>query len=179
MRTGDTTRIFLGGPFKALVDQETGAMRERDRARFEGLIARLEAEGHEVHNAHRREGWGAAFLTPQECTRLDFAEISGCDVFVAFPGAPPSPGTHIEIGWASALGKPIVLLLEEGAEYAFLVRGLHTVAHVDYLTLAPDEDATERVVAAVRAALTPGPDAGPGSAAESGADTPTREEDAS
>lgn len=147
-----TRRIFLAGPFKALVDAGTGAMRAADRARFETLIERLERDGHQVHNAHRREGWGAAFLTPEECTRLDFEEIAGCDVFIAFPGVPASPGTHVEIGWASALGKPVILLLEQGREYAFLVRGLYTVAAVEYVTFAPDEQVAERVLSLVRSA---------------------------
>ncbi|GAA2773421.1 nucleoside 2-deoxyribosyltransferase [Saccharopolyspora taberi] len=146
-----TRSVFLGGPFKALVDAD-GNMRPEERDRLEKLIAGLEAAGYNVYNAHRRESWGSKFLPPEECTRLDFEEISDSAVFVAFPGAPASPGTHIEIGWASALGKPVVLLLEEGAEYAFLVRGLHAVANVTELTLAPGEDPTDRVVEAVRAA---------------------------
>lgn len=140
--------MFVGGPFKALVDVD-GKMRPEERSRLEKLIAGLEAAGNTVYNAHRRESWGAEFLSPEECTRLDFEEISASDVFVAFPGSPASPGTHIEIGWASALGKPVVLLLEEGAEYAFLVRGLHTVGNVTSLTLTPGEDPTARVVEAV------------------------------
>ncbi|MFJ6674831.1 nucleoside 2-deoxyribosyltransferase [Actinosynnema sp. NPDC091369] len=143
-------RIFLGGPFKASVDPATGTLRAAERTRLESVIARLERDGHEVHNAHRREGWGAAFLTPEECTRLDFEEISASDVFVAFPGAPASPGTHVEIGWASALGKPVVLLLEDGAEYAFLVRGLHTVADVVFVPVGPDSDVAELVAGALR-----------------------------
>ncbi|MDX3570891.1 hypothetical protein [Streptomyces sp. ID05-47C] len=66
-----------------------------------------------------------------------------------FPGHPASPGTHIEIGWASALNKPIVLLLEANQDYAFLVRGLHTVADVTYLTFTPDEDLAARAAAVV------------------------------
>ena len=143
-------RIFLGGPFKASVDPATGTLLAAERARLEAVIDRLERDGHEVHNAHRREGWGAAFLTPEECTRLDFEEISGCDVFVAFPGAPASPGTHVEIGWASALGKPVVLLLEERAEYAFLVRGLHTIADVVFVPVGPDSDVAGLVAGALR-----------------------------
>jgi hypothetical protein len=142
--------VFLGGPFKASVDPATGTLRAAERTRLESVIARLESDGYEVHNAHRREGWGAAFLTPEECTRLDFEEISASDVFVAFPGAPASPGTHVEIGWASALGKPVVLLLEDGAEYAFLVRGLHTVADVVALPVGPDSDVAGLVAGALR-----------------------------
>ncbi|SDL27637.1 Nucleoside 2-deoxyribosyltransferase [Lentzea albidocapillata subsp. violacea] len=137
--------VFLAGPFKALVD-DTGTMRPAEKARFESLIEGLEQAGYLVHNAHRRESWGAKFLTPDECTRLDYDEIASCTVFVAFPGAPASAGTHIEMGWASSMGKPIVLLLEENQEYAFLVRGLHTVADVTYLTYSADEDLAGQVV---------------------------------
>lgn len=133
-------RLFLGGPFKALVDPRTGVLSEVEQNRIAGLIERFEREGYEVHNAHRREGWGAEFLSPEECTRLDFTEIRDCDIFVAYPGAPASPGTHIEIGWAAAFGKPLVLLLDEEATYAFLVRGLHTVADVTYLHYSRDDD---------------------------------------
>lgn len=141
--------VFLGGPFKALVD-DSGNMLPGARERFETLIERLEGDGYHVYNAHRRESWGAEFLTPQECTKLDFDEISECTVFVAFPGYPASPGTHVEIGWASAMGKPIVLLLDEDAEYAFLVRGLHTVADVTYLTVRDGESLADQVSATVK-----------------------------
>lgn len=146
-------RIFVAGPFKSLVAQSTGVMGVDDRARFERLIDRLELSGYIVHNAHRREGWGSAFLTAEECTRLDFDEISGCDVFVAFPGAPASPGTHVEIGWASALQKPMILLLDEGRDYAFLVNGLHAVADVIYLTVAAGENVSQRVETTVEHVL--------------------------
>ncbi|MGW6704625.1 nucleoside 2-deoxyribosyltransferase [Streptomyces sp. NPDC054956] len=143
-----TRSVFLAGPFKALVDAD-GAMNTEARTRFETLIERLEAEDYHVYNAHRRESWGAKFLTPDECTRLDYDEISASTVFVAFPGHPASPGTHIEIGWASALGKPIVLLLEEGKDYAFLVRGLHTVADVTYLTIGDTGSLADEVITTV------------------------------
>ncbi len=137
--------VFLGGPFKSLVSPETGEMREGDKNRLMQLIHFLEDRGLRVFNAHRREGWGREFLTPEECTRLDFEEIHSSEAFIAFPGSPPSPGTHVEIGWASALRKPIILLLEEGREYAFLVRGLHTVGNVRYLHYKPGEDLTRLV----------------------------------
>ncbi|MED4128870.1 nucleoside 2-deoxyribosyltransferase [Shouchella miscanthi] len=79
-------------------------------------------------------------MTPEECTEIDFKEISACDLFVAFPGAPASPGTHIEIGWASALNKPIVLLLEEEKDYAFLINGLGTIANVTFIRFRTEED---------------------------------------
>ncbi|HEX2051531.1 MAG TPA: nucleoside 2-deoxyribosyltransferase [Actinomycetota bacterium] len=124
-------------------------MSDAEIARLERLIAYLEGLGYEVHNAHRREAWGRSFLAPEECTRQDFDEIAACELFVAFPGAPPSPGTHVEIGWASALGKRMVLLLEEGATYAFLVEGLPSVANVTLLRIPPGSDGVEQLAAAL------------------------------
>ena len=140
MSTQKTCRTaFLAGPFKAIVDPETGVMSTFDRDRYEALIGHLETRGYTVHNAHRRESWGANFLSPEECTRLDYEQIRDCDLFVAFPGRPASPGTHIEIGWATAFGKPLILLLEEGHTYAYLVQGLHTVGDVRYVSIPAGE----------------------------------------
>lgn len=122
--------MFLAGPFKALVDPVSKSMSPDDIERFTRIIEHFEAKGWTVHCAHKREQWGREFMTPDTCTKIDFDEISTCDCFVAFPGVPASPGTHIEMGWASALKKPIVLLLEEARDYAFLVQGLGVISKV-------------------------------------------------
>lgn len=116
--------VFVAGPFWALVDKESGQVAGATRDRLETVLRHYDDQGVKVYNAHRRESWGSAFLEPDEFTRLDFDEISACDVMVAFPGSPASPGTHIEIGWASAMDKPSVLLLERDVEYAGLIEGL-------------------------------------------------------
>lgn len=126
-------KVFLAGPFKALVNEQTGELCSYMKTHLSGIISQLSDLGMDVHNAHQREGWGKEFMTPEECTEIDYREIAACDYFIAFPGAPASPGTHIEIGWASALGKKIILLLENEKTYAFLIRGLHTVGNVDYI----------------------------------------------
>lgn len=133
-------KVFLAGPFKSLVDPKTGMMANHEKQKLLNLISFFEERGFSVHNAHKREGWGKDFMTPEECTAIDFKEISTCDLFVAFPGSPASPGTHIEIGWASALNKPIILLLEEGKDYAFLIKGLDAVANVISIRYQKEDD---------------------------------------
>ncbi|MCS0634820.1 nucleoside 2-deoxyribosyltransferase [Streptomyces sp. LP05-1] len=145
--------LFLAGPFIQLLDPLTGRMPEAARTPFTELIAHFEALGVSVHNAHRREAWGAELMRPEVCTPLDRDEIRRADAFVALPGHPASPGTHIEIGWASAFGKPIVLLLERGREYTFLVRGLGTVATVEYVEYTVLADALPEVDRALRRAV--------------------------
>jgi nucleoside 2-deoxyribosyltransferase len=152
MSTPHTRRMaFLAGPFKGIMDAETGMIRAFERRRFEALIGHMEARGYIVDNAHRRESWGANFMAPQDCTRLDYENIRDCDLFVAFPGDPASPGTHIEIGWASALRKPMILLLEEGHTYAFLVKGLHVVSPVSYVSMPSGEVGLEQFATALDA----------------------------
>lgn len=140
---------FLAGPFKGILDPETGMVRAFERKRFEALINHLEARGYTVHNAHKRESWGASMMTAEECTRLDYENIRDCDLFVAFPGHPASPGTHIEIGWASALGKPMLLLLEGHHTYAFLIQGLHVVGDVSYVSMPSGEIGLEHFATAL------------------------------
>lgn len=144
-----TRKMSLAGPFKALVDADTHVMGDAAIDKYTSIIDFFETQGWDVHCAHRREHWGREFMEPSECTRIDYTEIAACDVFVAFPGAPASPGTHIEIGWASAWNKPIVLLLDEGAEYAFLVRGLSAVADVQMITIDPEQPTGPRILTAI------------------------------
>lgn len=144
--------VFLAGPFMGLVDPETNSMPSAEQLPFLTLIEHFEKQGLEVYNAHRREAWGAQVLAPEQCTPLDQLEIRKADVFVAIPGIPPSPGTHVEIGWASAFDKPVVLLLEAGREedYGFLVRGLGSVAAVEFVHYTDVGLATPQIDAAIR-----------------------------
>ncbi|MFJ9406165.1 nucleoside 2-deoxyribosyltransferase [Streptomyces sp. NPDC101393] len=147
--------VFLAGPFMGLVDPETGRMPDAGCLPFAVLIEHFEKQGLEVYNAHRREAWGAEVIPPDRCTALDQKEIEKADVFVAIPGIPPSPGTHIEMGWASAFGKPIVLLMEEGRDedYGYLVRGLRSVATVEYVRCTDIPAAVPEIDAAIRRAV--------------------------
>ncbi|MFI0773144.1 nucleoside 2-deoxyribosyltransferase [Streptomyces sp. NPDC021212] len=162
---GRTITVFLGGPFKGLIDPATGAVPDAARHRYEGLTDAFAARGWRVLNAHRTEGWGLAEVSDVECTRRDFAWMHECDVFVAFPGDPASPGTHVELGWATALGRPTVILLEPGARHAALVTGLPAVSDVHLLEYRPDPDFPEQVAAEVAALLPTAGTAEPASAA--------------
>ncbi len=127
--------VFVGGPFFKLVDPATGRMPAREQERIEGLIGHFESAGSKVFNAHKRERWGADFMEPPVYTRLDYEQISASELFVAMPGSPASLGTHIELGWASALGKPMVLLLEADGEYAGMIHGLGALVPTATVTM--------------------------------------------
>ncbi|MEV0323042.1 nucleoside 2-deoxyribosyltransferase [Streptomyces sp. NPDC050658] len=125
--------VFVGGPFKALIDSDTGVIPERSRARFLTIIEFFEGKGWAVLSGHREEEWGATVATSDVCTGRDWRWMHQCDLFVAFPGDPVSPGTHVELGWASALGRPVIVVTDPGQRVADLVLGLGEVTDVQYL----------------------------------------------
>ena len=76
----------------------------------------------EAFLAVEREAWGAAWMPGEVCAPLDMAEMRRCDAVVAYPGR--SCGVGIELGWATAWGKPIILLLEHSRSYSPVLCGL-------------------------------------------------------
>ena len=132
-------RIFFGAPFtKYLNKNQTVAKRKKEL--IERVISFLNRKGHKVRNAHIREDFGKKWMQPNECTSLDFIEIKDCDVFIAIPGNPPSGGVHIELGWASALNKRIILILKKRGKYSPLVHGLDTISKVEKIEFEKEEE---------------------------------------
>lgn len=100
---------------------------------IKGLLTYFEKKGYEVENSHKREKWGEEWAEPELCVHLDYEFIKKTDIMVAIPGSPPSGGSHIELGWASFLGKKIIMLLKNGKQYSNLILGLYTITDVDYV----------------------------------------------
>ena len=146
--------VFVAAPFWAYVDKETGEFDPEKLASISRILEHFDRQGCTVYNAHRREAWGQAFMEPGEFTPLDYEQICASDLIVASPGSPPSPGTHIELGWASANQVPMVLILERGKEYAGLVVGLDRLGPVRIVEVDGEVDldvldaAIEEVLAA-------------------------------
>ncbi len=120
-------QIFLGAPFTQDINKNTSIVHTHKVNFIINLIEQLEQKGHVVRNAHKREKFGKELMHPLVCTKEDFKEIQDCDLFLAIVGNPPSGGVQVELGWASALNKRIILLLHEETEYSPLVNGLSSV----------------------------------------------------
>ncbi|OLF18582.1 hypothetical protein BU204_05745 [Actinophytocola xanthii] len=144
--------VFVAGPFYGLVDEKTGVMDDSAQSRISMLIDYFEQAGCKVYNAHRREAWGKEFLTADVCTKLDYEEIGAADLWVGYPGVPVSPGTHVEIGWASATGKRMVVLLEKDQRHSFLVTGLGSFANISYIEFEDPAEIIEALPAAIEEA---------------------------
>lgn len=77
-------KVFLAAPFKSLVNSKTMSMDEEKKNEIVNLIEFLEKKGYSVHNAHKREAWGQEFMSPEQCTKIDYDEIEKCDIFIAW-----------------------------------------------------------------------------------------------
>jgi hypothetical protein len=115
--------IFLSAPFTGVLDSEDRLPRPL-RSRIETIVDRLEAHGWEVFNAHRLESWGASIETPHKALVRDTAAIRQSQQLVAIIGDPPSPGVQLEIGFALAHGKRVLVVCETSETLPFLMRGL-------------------------------------------------------
>jgi hypothetical protein len=116
--------VFLSAPFTQLLQDQGGGLPAETRGHLESIIDRLEARGWSVDNAHRRERWGAALDRPLAALTADLKGIETADTLVAIIGSPPSPGVQLEIGFALARGKEILLVVGRDDPIPYLIRGV-------------------------------------------------------
>ena len=149
------TTVFVGGPIQYAVKSD-GSFHAGTRGAIERVIASLADAGHEVLSAHVYENFGemdVSGMFQQVCLR-DHLWMRQCDVFVAVlpldqdGNVIHSAGTSVELGWASALGKPIVLVCDTEPKYSHLVIGLDAVARVIKVDIDHEDlgDAVSRAV---------------------------------
>lgn len=125
-----TTRVFLAAPFTQLIDQNSGSVDDFWRSQLLAVGEGIRELGHSPFLAHLREEWGDRLMPPEVCTPLDYQEMVAADIVCAVIGAPPSNGVHIELGWASAMRKPILLVLQPGVRYTPLLHGVAQLTQV-------------------------------------------------
>ena len=127
-------KLFLATPITNWIDPDTGSLFQHKRILLFSIKKELEKLGHTVFLAIEREAWGRDLSGPDESIEADLAALKDSDVVVCLPGNPPSGGAHVELGWASLLHKPIILVLEEKGVYSPLVLGLHKMTRARRVT---------------------------------------------
>ena len=151
-------RVFLGGPIQFMIGDPV--LMQRMRMAVLNLVETLRREGFEVFSAHLTEEFGktTSEWAPSSIAQRDFDWMQRCDVFVALLPRDQSgllartDGTHVELGWASALGKPIVIVYDPrvAEAYSQLVQGLPAIAEVKSLEYERFMAEPELLVGSVR-----------------------------
>ena len=132
-------RIFLAAPFTSKIDPVTQRIEQCYRLWLESIISELMKSGHIVVNAHVREEWGARLEPPEKAVCNDFSSVRDCDLVVAYLGNPPSDGVQMELGFAAAFERPIILIHEAESSVPYLVNGLGARTRFSKLSFR-DED---------------------------------------
>lgn len=120
-------RIFLAAPFTAMLRTRgrKTSLKTSYRNFIRDSIVGLRSRGHEVFSAHEREAWGSRILEPEKVIKYDFKGIDEADLVLALIGNPPSPGVQMELGYAAARWKRIILVHEQPFdELPHLTKGL-------------------------------------------------------
>lgn len=128
-------KTFLACPISGYMQGDQLVLPDRFERFIRKIYQMLREESDETFLALERERWGDELMQGNVCTPLDFQEMRRCDMVIAYPGT--SCGVAVELGWASALGKPIVLLLETASDYTPMIRELGRLpgARVDIVWL--------------------------------------------
>lgn len=131
-------KIFLGTPITGLLDQNN-KFSERNRTYLEHIISSLRRNERNVFCAIEREKWGEELLSGDVCTWLDYKEMLDADIFISIPNK--SHGVHVEIGWASALNKKIIILINKkfGIKSP-LIEGLHKLTNTEIITFEDNNE---------------------------------------
>lgn len=106
-------KIFLSAPI-TYVYQCALEKQESYIQVYKEVLKELRRRGHDVFFAAEQEEWGKVKLTAQETALRDLNELKQADriIFLYLPKI-HSSGVSTEMGWASLLKKPSVLILSK------------------------------------------------------------------
>lgn len=116
-------KIFIACPFIKFV-KGTEFTNNSFRKFTEDLYNLCLTYAPKVFLALKREDYGAKPMEKYSCL-MDLKELETSDLIIAIPD--DSMGVAVELGWASALNKKIILLLNKEQKYSALIQNITTV----------------------------------------------------
>jgi len=131
-------RVYIAAPFTSKMGNKKhgfyGEVTDEDYKNFLLTIDSIvKSEGFSTILPHRDlSDWGAMpNININEITKQYFEEIDSSDIFMAYPER--GRGVHVELGYAIANKKRIILLFREGFYLGTMIPGLGAVAQLDII----------------------------------------------
>ncbi|HET6570958.1 MAG TPA: nucleoside 2-deoxyribosyltransferase [Solirubrobacterales bacterium] len=137
---GEPLSVFLSAPLTQYVHAEDDEEMDSFRCYWSEIIEALGRGGHDVFSAHQREAWGADIDSPESALRADIEALHKSDLVIAYIGDPPSPGVQMEIGYAMAHRKRVLIFIDQGQEEPYLVRGLPEFRSYEVVDIETKDD---------------------------------------
>ena len=121
----ENKKIFIACPISKHF--EKNKMDEDYQIFIKKLYRYIKEKYKNVFLALEREKYGQEKMSGEVCTPLDYKEMKDTDILLAIPE--DSMGVAIEIGWASAFHKNIILILDKKYNVSPLVENIDTVTN--------------------------------------------------
>ena len=136
--------VYIAAPFTSKTNEIEG--RKYGKVcdfEFIKFLERIEdvfiQAGFKTNLPHRDEGeWGKIYIKPEKIAKLCYDIISKCELVVALPKK--SRGVHAEIGFASALKKKLIILLERGEDCSIFILGQVEVTDTTIIHYSDEND---------------------------------------
>lgn len=147
-------RIYISAPFRRFTnDIENRFYGEFTNSCYrdflEGVDTHLRKLGYETCLPHRDEGmWGSTYITPEDIAEICFSRIRECDIVVCFPDR--SRGVHLEIGYAAALRKRILIYLPDSDKESTLMTGLDRITDFEISRYMSDDHLFDLIDASLK-----------------------------
>ena len=137
-------KIFLSVSYSSKVDP-TGKVMADYRSELEDVISVFEQDDHQVFCAPREDGWKLNDASPAEAFNLDIKTIDDCGIFMAFVGGQVSAGIQLEIGYALAKGKRIVIVSHQKETLSYINKGLVDTNRASLITYDSQHGLVEKL----------------------------------
>jgi len=123
-------RVFLAAPSLRLTGPADSVFTLSLRSRVTAVRDTLLDAGVAVYSAHHDEAWVTRGAAPERRAPSAFRAMQVADLAFAYIGSPLSAGVALELGWASAMRKPIVLLVDQAVAHSPMISTLEEVSPV-------------------------------------------------
>lgn len=137
-------KIFLSVSYSSQIDPIGNVLGDY-RKQLEASISVIESSGHEVFCAPRNDAWKLNALSPADALTLDLQNIDESDILVAWLDTTISAGMQLELGYALAKNKRIILLMQKDVPLAYINQGLEATAATQLIRYSSQVDLAEKL----------------------------------
>jgi len=125
--------VFVSARFTTAL-QPDGKFDEELKKRIEAVHEAVTEMGMTVVSSHIREEFGRKKIEAVDFVERDIKDISECNLFILLLDEVISGGAFTELGWASLLDKPIIILVPETCDIKGtfpMIEGMHRIAQCE------------------------------------------------
>ena len=130
---GKDMSIFVAARFTSAIKEDI--FNEDLKAQIDTVHEVVKSLDFKLFSAHKNEKFGNALEDPDIFVKRDLKEISEASLLIAILDKEISSGVCIELGWASLISKPIILVIPDGYDMNNIpmIKSLYNLCHCEVL----------------------------------------------